>query len=75
MHKRLYSLYQVQRGKWIKVSDVNLTKERAVRVFQNALLGCTISGFPEVQLRPIREEFVEPVGKLWKNVDGNLVGA
>lgn len=54
-HKRLYSLFEEQDGKWIRISTLALPKESAVRVFQNALLAPYMYPTPDVKgLRELR---------------------
>jgi len=35
---RLYSLFEKQEGKWVRISATALPKAQAIRVFQSALL-------------------------------------
>jgi hypothetical protein len=55
MDKRMYSLYEkIGPRKWVKISKIDLPKENAVRVFQNALLDGFFQG-RKVELRPTPE--------------------
>jgi hypothetical protein len=57
MTKRLYSLFEKQPdGKWKRISNIALHKDRAVRFFQNALLAPYFSGDCGVrELRVVKE--------------------
>lgn len=55
MQKRLYSLFEKQDGKWVRICDQAFHKEAAVRIFQNALLApllgnCEFKGIRELKV-------------------------
>jgi len=54
MEKRLYSLFELQDGKWVRISQSAFTKSVAVRVFQNSLLAHVFSGTPERRLKVVK---------------------
>lgn len=52
---RLYSLFEKQDGKWVRISELAFKKSSAVRVFQGALLagvfgGPTVKGVRELRV-------------------------
>lgn len=54
MEKRLYSLFELREGKWVRISQSAFTKSAAVRIFQNALLAHVLSGTPERRLKVVK---------------------
>jgi hypothetical protein len=63
MAARMYSLYQKQGTRWVRVNSASFKKDTAIRVFQNALLASCFNGWQECRLRPIKGES-EPIGEL-----------
>jgi len=54
MEKRMYGLFEKQEGKWVRVyPDMAYTKQTAVRIFQNKLLGHALYGEPERCLKAL----------------------
>lgn len=64
MAARLYSLYQKQGSRWVRVSQSAFTKQSAIRVFQSALLASCFNGWQECSLRPIKNTGKEVIGVL-----------
>lgn len=52
MKKRNYSLFVKDDKKWVRLTALSFTKDKACRIFQNALLGGTFKGL-EMGLRPV----------------------
>lgn len=53
--KRLYSLFERKGEKWQRISGIALEKEKAIRLFQGALLRHYLSGDCGVrELRPVQ---------------------
>lgn len=57
--KRLYSLFEQQDGRWVRISTLAYPKPTAVRVFQTALLAPYLYPNESVkgkrELRPVKE--------------------
>lgn len=52
--KRLYSLFEKQNGKWVRISNYSYTKSSAVKIYQNALLAYAMGECNnERSLRPV----------------------
>lgn len=51
--KRLYSLFEKQDGKWIRISTLAYHKSDAVRIFQNSLLAPYL--YPSESVKGVRE--------------------
>ena len=44
IEKRLYSLFEMRDGKWVRLTSIALKKSQAVRFFQNSLLSGFFAG-------------------------------
>lgn len=62
MAARMYSLYQKQNGRFVRISRGSYPKGTAVRVYQSLLLASCMSGCPELRLKPAKEG--EPIGEM-----------
>lgn len=51
--KRLYSLFEKQEDKWVRITSLSFTKSNAVRIFQNQLLA-PVLGYPCKGVRELR---------------------
>lgn len=59
MKKQYYSLFRRLRGakgKWERISDLELPLDRARRVFQNKLINMSLGGDYEPRLRPVERK-------------------
>ena len=52
---RLYSLFELQNGKWVRVNSNAFRKSSAVRIFQSALLASFLHGAPQRKLRVVKQ--------------------
>jgi hypothetical protein len=67
---RLYSLFEKQDGKWVRISRQALRKSHAVTVFQDALLGYALAGTLERRLKVVAGDVHE---KYAKTIETNRV--
>lgn len=54
MAQQLYSLFELQAGKWVRISSLALTKQAAVKLFQSALLAHVLAGTAERRLKVVK---------------------
>ena len=63
MTQKLYSLFQRHSNgrNWNRVSPHALPKKSAVSWFQHALINASFCSWPEMRIRPVKEQPVQPV--------------